>query len=271
MPALPPVVDRIEDVPEPARTFYVQKDGKFHVDLSGAPVGFVPQTELQAANAKVIEFRDNNIALNKKVSELEPQVAKFTGIDPEAAKAAIAAQKALQDKGVKSADDISTIVQTAVNAAVQPLQEQITSFKSTAEAEKKKSEDLLLRGTLGEKFIKAGGEPNALNFIVNEARGVFVVDNETIKAAAGQYSTDRPGEPLTIDEWLTRETKQNSFAFKPSGGGGGVGNPKPGETGGVTLRPGQTILKDPTPAELGAASKDILAGKVKVVYTEKAS
>ncbi|KKL68271.1 hypothetical protein LCGC14_2126620, partial [marine sediment metagenome] len=34
MPQLAPVLDSIESVPEPLREFYVERDGKHHLDLS---------------------------------------------------------------------------------------------------------------------------------------------------------------------------------------------------------------------------------------------
>jgi len=265
MPALVPVVDKIEDVPEAARQFYTQRDGKFHVDLSAAPAGFVPAAELNAANAKVIEFRDTNVNLNKKVSELEPIAKKFEGIDPDAAKAALAKVTELAAGGVKDPKDVQALVTAAVEAAVKPLQSQLSTITSTAEQERKRAETLTLRGTISDVFAKAGGQSDALDYIVSKTAGVFVVENGTVKAAAGQYSADRPGEPLTIEEWMTRQTRESSFAFKPSGGGGGLGNGKPGDK--TPTRAGVTILKDPTPAQLGEASKDILAGKVKVEYS----
>lgn len=265
MPALVPVVDKLEDVPEAARSFYTQRDGKYHVDLTAAPSGFVPASELTLANNKVIEFRDTNVTLTKKVAEIEPIAKKFEGIDADAAKAALAKVKELADGGVKDTKDVQTLVTAAVKAAVEPLQAQLSNITTTAEQERKRAETLTLRGTIGELFNKAGGQADALDYIVSKTAGVFVIEGGVVKAAAGQYSADRPGEPLTIEEWMTRQTRENAFAFKASGGGGAIGGPKPGDRN--DTRAGVTILKDPTPTQLGQHSKDILAGKVRVEYS----
>jgi len=270
MPALVPVVDRLEDVPEAARTFYVQKDGKFHVDLSGAPVGFVSATELAAANVKVIEFRDSNIALTKKINELEPVVAKFKDIDPDAARSAITKVAELEKKGVKGADDVQAMITAAVTAAVKPVQDQFTALQTSAAADRKRADDGTLRTVLMDKFNKAGGLPGASDFIFSKAQPVFVVENGVVKAGPNQFSSDKPGELITMDEWLTRQTKESDFAFKSSNGGGA--SPAPGGGGGAGGRPGVTILKDPTPQQLGdpANSAAIKAGKMRVEYSQQA-
>lgn len=264
MPALAPVVDRLEDVAEPARQFYTAKDGKFHVDLSGAPAGFVPATELALANGKVVEFRDTNIALKKQVDEFAPKLAKFDGLDPEAAKAALAAQDALKKKGVTSADDLTTLMTTTVNNAVAPLMDQIKAITQSAQDAKNRADIMTLRETLAAKFVKAGGVPDALEFIVGKANGIFTVDGGAVKAAANQFSTDRPGEALGVDEWITRLTKEAAFAFKPSSGGGAPptsGNSAPGRPA------GQLVIKDPTAQQLGEHAKEIREGKMRVEYS----
>lgn len=264
MAALAPVVDKIEDVPEPARQFYVAKEGKFHVDLTAAPAGFVSAAELAIANGKVIEFRDNNVLLTKKVGELEPIAKKFEGIDADAAKNAIAAQDALKKAGIGKPDDVTALINSAVQNAVKPLTDQITTITTAATEDKKRADALMLSGQLGSKFSKAGGVPEAHDYIVSRAQGVFVVEGGAIKAAPNQFSADRPGEPLTMDEWMTRMTKEAAFAFKPSGGGGA--NPQtPGAAGG---RPaGQLVLTNPTPQQLGEHGKAIREGKMRVEYT----
>jgi hypothetical protein len=269
MPAIAPVVDKLEDVAEPVRQFYVPKDGKFSLDLSAAPVGFVPAADFAAANGKVVEFRDTNIALKKQVDELTPKVKAFEGIDAEAARAALDAQKLLKDKGVTKPDDLQNIVNAAVTAALKPVQEQLVTITSTNAENQKRADGLTLRSTLSDVFTKAGGQATALDFVISRAQGVFKVDGGKVVPEANQFSADKPGEPLSVDEWLTRQTKEIPFAFKASSGGGAspAGGPIPGAG---TLKPGQTVLTDPTPQQLGAAAKDIRDGKVRVVYSETA-
>jgi hypothetical protein len=268
MAALAPVVDKLEDVPEPARQFYVSKEGKYHVDLAAAPAGYVPAAELAAANGRVVEFRDTNIALRKQVEVLEPLKTKFDGIDPDAARAALAAQADLAKKGVKGADDVTAMVQAGIAAALKPVQDQLATITTQAAEERKKNEELILRNTISDTFTKSGGVPEALDFIVGKAKnGVFVVEGGVVKAAPNKFSADKPGELLGIQEWITQQTKEASFAFKQSQGGGA--SPVTPGAGGGTPKAGQLVLKDPTPQQLGEHAGDIKSGKMRVEYTNQ--
>lgn len=269
MAALAPVVDTLDKVPESARTFYVQKEGKYHLDLEGAPAGFVPATQLAEANTKVVEFRDKNVELMKEVEPLRTLKTQFTGIDPEAAKTALAAQAEFEKKGMKKPDDITAQIQAAVTAAVKPLQDQVAASNAAVAAERKRADEGTLRTVIGEKFGKVGGKAKAIDYIITQAQSVFTVEGGAVKPVANKYSTDRPGEPLGVDEWLGQMAKEHDFAFEPSKGGGAGGGGNSDGTGAPQLRAGQTLLTNPTPAQLGENSKAIAEGKVKVHYTEQ--
>ena len=263
MPALAPVVEKLEEVPEPARQFYVQKDGKFHVDLSAAPAGFVPATELASANGKVVEFRDNNVKLLQEIEPLRKLKTELGDVDPKTAKEAVTELKTLKEKGVAKPDDINVLVTSAVQAAVKPLQEQLTQATQATAAERKRADDALLRSVVGEKFQKVGGIASAVDFIVGKAADAFEVKDGTVVAKANKFSPKNPSSPLSVEEWLDTATKDHDFAFKastgagaqPAGGGGGA-------------RPGQVVLKNPTPQQLGdpKVAKGLKEGTMRIEY-----
>ncbi|HUW57079.1 MAG TPA: hypothetical protein VMZ92_10620 [Planctomycetota bacterium] len=263
MPALVPVVDAIDKVPEPLRTFYEQKDGKFHLVLDGAPAGFVPSADLATANGKVVEFRDNNVKLLKEVEELRPLKTKFDGLDPEAARAALAKLTELEKKGIKGGDDVAAQIQAAVTAAVKPLQEQVAQTTKAAEDAQKRADESVFHSRISEKFLKAGGKAKAIDLVLGKAKDVFVVEGGEVKSRPNKFSTVHPGNPLDVDEWLLDVAKDYDFAFEPSSGGGAPGA-KPGAAGG---RADQVVLKDPTPAQLGEHAKAISQGKMRVEYS----
>lgn len=259
MPALTPVVESLDKVPEAARPYYEQKDGKFHVILDAAPAGFAPAADLAAANGKVVEFRDKNIALLQEVEVLRPIKTQFDGIDPAKAREAIAKVEELGRKGVKGADDITTQIQ----AALAPVLAKLETSEKQGLADRERANKQTLRSTIAEKFIKAGGKAGAVDYIVGKAAEVFAVEGEVVKALANKFSSTKPGEPLGVEEWLATAAKDHDFAFEPSAGGGA--NPNKGGNG--ALKPGQTILQDPTPKQLGENSKGIAEGKIKVQYS----
>lgn len=264
MPALAPVVDSLDKVPESARGFYEQKDGKHHLILDGAPAGFVPATDLATANGKVVEFRDKNITLLQEVEVLRPLKTQFDGIDPVAAREAITKVAELGRKGVTKVDDLAALIQSGIQAAIKPIQEQLTASTAETAAERKRADESVLRSQIAEKFLKAGGKVKAVDYIVAQAADVFKVVAGKVEALANKFSTNKPGEALGVEEWLVSAAKDHDFAFEPSTGAGANGT-KGGPT--VPGRPGQTVLTNPTPQQLGEHSKAIGTGKMRVEYT----
>lgn len=256
---LAPVIDKLEDVAEPLRSLYVQRDGKFHVDLSGTPAGFVSAADYNLANSKVVEFRDNNTKLLQRVGELEPTVKKFEGIDADAARAALKNAEDLKKKGVGNAEDVAKLVADALK----PVQDQLATIAQQSEARRVANEALTLRTSIGDEFIKAGGEPDAIDFILGKAKDVFDVDGTSVKAKANRFSADKPGEALSVKEWLTGQTRESAFAFKRSSGSGA----NPTTPGGGGSRPGVIDLKDPTPQQLGEHAAAIAKGTMRIVNT----
>lgn len=265
MPPLSPVVDKLEDIPEAVRSFYEQRDGKYHIALSGAPVGFVPATELQAANTKIVDFRNNNLALIAERDGLKTALTPFEGLDAKEAREAIEARKALSDKGVKDPKDVTALVQAGIEAAMKPVTQQLEGIKSEREQAQRRADDLLLKDVIGGAFTKAGGEAEALEFMVGRARDVFEVKDGVLKAKPGQFSADKPGDPMSVSEWLTAQTKQAAFAFKSSNGGGANPTAKPGSS--ASTRGNVPVLLDPTPQDLGKHADSIRKGEMVVRYS----
>lgn len=254
--ALKAILDTLDGLADPIKALYSAKDGKFALDVEGA----VSAADLASANAKVVEFRDKNIAQSKELDDLRPlkaQAAKFEGLDVDAAKAALEKVKALGTK------DVATIVQEAVAAAIKPVSDKLAATEATSAANAKRADDSTLRAVIGEKFGKAGGEPGALDYIVGKAAGAFVIENGALKAAPNTFSTAKPGEPLGVDEWLGTQTKESAFAFKPSTGAGA--DPKPGAGGGP--KPGQKVLLNPTAQQLGEHAGAIRKGEMRPEFT----
>lgn len=267
--ALSPLVDTLDQVPEALRAHYVSRDGKFVLELSAAPAGFVPAADLATANGKVVEFRDNNVRLMKEVEELRPfknLAAKFDGIDPEAAKAAIAKVGTLSAAGVQKPDDIATMIKAAVDAANKPIADALAAANQATMAAQKRADDATMRETVIAHFVKAGGKAKASDFTIGKAMDVFEVKDGKVVAKANQFSAEKPGNPLDVSEWITQHAREYDFVFEPSRGGGAT--PAPGTSSGTTgLKPGQTVLKDPTPQQLGENAAAISKGTVRVEYS----
>ncbi len=271
----------LDEIPEALRGEYEEKDGKFLLKLEGDPAGFVTAAQLAEANGKVVEFRDRNTALlneaavlagvskTEDLSLLKAKLATFEGIDPKEYKELKEKIAELEKKGVKGADDLQVRITSGIGAAIKPLQEQIA--KGQDELKKEREErvtaqvrvgEALLRQKIGDEFIKLKGIPNAMDFIVTQAKNTFHVVDDEVKARDTKFSTAKPGEPIGVDEWLAQAVKDYDFAFEASEGGGGR-PPKYGDP-----KPGIKQLVDPTPQQLGEHCDEIAEGKLRVVSKE---
>jgi hypothetical protein len=247
------ILDDLSAVPEALRSEYVEKDGKFRLRIEG-------DTERATLEGKLNEFRSNNIAYLKELEELRGIKTKFEGVDPEAAKAAFAKLSALENKGVKSADDIDARLKAALEAVVNPLRAELAEVKNERTQAREELSKSALRDAVSKTFLQNGGKAKALDFIVGKAEADgFRADGGAIKAAANKFSADRPGEPLSLDEWIGSQIKENDFAFEPSKGGGAA------PSNGSGVRTGVKQLVNPTMQELGRFSKEIAEGKIQVV------
>lgn len=254
------IISSLEEVPENLRGEYEPKNGKFQLKVEG---DYPPLVE---ATTKVNEFRTTNVNLLREIEPLRVMKLEFDGIDAKAAKDAIAKVKTLGDKGITSPDDFEARVRTVAEDLVKPLREQLATSTAETVAERSRANDFLIQTTISDAFIKAGGKAKATDFVVGLGKGVFEVKDGKVVAKPGKFSTDKPGEVLGMTEWLGQVAKDHDYVLEPSKGGGATNQNNPGQTTTPVLKEGQRLLKNPTPQELGAASADIVAGKVKVVY-----
>lgn len=262
------VLDSLDATPEALKSEYELRGDKYHLKIEGAIPGFAKSDDLVAANRKIVEFRDTNIALLKEVEPLREMKLKLGDLDPDEAVGAVKKVKALGQKGIKDIEDFDTKVRSTVEDLVKPLREQLAASAAETTAERRRADEFLLHTQIVDKFVKLGGKPKAADFVVGLSTDTFEVKDKKVVAKTGKFSTEKPGEPLDIDEWLTNVTKEHDYVLEPSKGGNAdrTANTGPRAAGAKPLKAGQTVLKNPTPQQLGEFSSDIVSGKVRVEY-----
>jgi len=269
--ALRSQVASLDDVPEELRGEYEERDGKFVLSVSGELPGFVPSSALAEANARLAEFRDNNVNLKgtaaeraKELEGLKQKLAKFDGVDPEEYAQLKAKVTELQKTGVAAAEDVTMVVQRAVSAAVTPLQkrlDEVSAREKEAEARERKSAEALARKTMESELTSIGLSLGVTEAAIPDyvARGlnIFQYEDGEIVARNGEtpiYSPSNPTQPLTPDEWASGLIETAPHLFKGSGGGGAAASdhtPPP---------PKKTIQNDPL--EFGRNIEAIARGEV---------
>lgn len=241
-------------LPEPVQAHYKAEGDAFVLDTEGT----VSKADLDAANQKLVEFRNNNQALNAKVAELDTLKTKFKDVDPAEYERVKGELEALKTKGVTKPDDVDTKVTAAVTAAVKPLADQL------AESDRKRAEsdDALkqsrLRHTLTTAAFAGKATKEAAYTVVDKAIAIFDVDeNGNIKAKEGYYSADNPTVSLPFEEWLTERAKGDMhFAFETSKGGG---SGEPG--GGPPPSTAKQVKRDGVLTMSQAELQDMASGK----------
>ena len=185
VPPIPRVIAKLDDAPVPLRPFFEERQDGWHLRLDDPEAG------------KLAEFRDSNRALNAKLTAAEERLKEFEGIDP------VAAREALAQVG---------------NAPEQARK--LTELTAQLEREQQAHRAARLSHAVGFEFLGAGGEPGALEFIVAKAEKAGFRINEKGDVVTDAASEANPAAKLTLGEWMQGLTKSAHWAFRKSRGGG---------------------------------------------------
>jgi hypothetical protein len=185
---------------------------------------------------KLSEFRERNIALLREVDDLKTQIE------------ANAADRA----------KFAELMATNPSGRISALEAELANEKTARIDVQKRADALVIEKTISDAFLRVGGVPKARGYIVAQGASQFILENGELKGTT--HSPARPGEPMSVDEWLLLQTRENSFCFLPSSGGGA--DKKPGGS-----RTGVPVIRDPSPQDLGKHAKDIAAGRVRIEYS----
>ncbi len=220
-----------EDIPEGQKDEYAQaEDGTFVLKLDGDhPAVTAVVTE---ANKKVGEFRNNNIAKDKALTEAMAKLEALKDISPEAHAAALAKVTELEgkQKDMKGQDDIKALIA----AALEPVTAALTTERKAREDAQREAATQKMDAALTAAGLKAGVNKGAISDFLSRGRVAFVLVDGALQAQKDgqpQYSTKRPGEFLTVDEWASDLQVEAPHLYKQStGGGAGGGGNDAGDT-----------------------------------------
>lgn len=182
------------EIPEALKANYVEKDGVWLIDIEGGI----------ADPAKLREFRETNIRLEREKTELQGQVDQ------------------LQEQVLKPAGKVSEQVETLKAEHAKALA--IAQGNATkAEAELTK---LRIETAVATEAVKRGVRPEAMpDFLRRGREELKTVDGKTIAIGPdGGTRYNESGEPMTIGEWIASTEKSAPYFFVPNRGTGGQGS-----------------------------------------------
>lgn len=200
-------VDKIDDIEEPLRALYEEKDGKFRLKVDGLENEYVPREVLKKAN-------DESAARRK---ELEP-FKKLGKTEEEIRQLIEAAEKAEEIKA-KRAGDFEKLRESMTAEHAKQLK-----AKEDALAKKDKAiERYLIDAQATAALAAAKGSADLLLPHVQRATKVFEEENGdyVVKVidAKGEPRFNGKGEPMSIADLVSEMRQSESFgrAFEGSG------------------------------------------------------
>jgi hypothetical protein len=184
----------LEQAPEESiKGFYKEVNGKFVLDVEGA----VPVTKLKETEAKLEEFRTNNITLKQQLETVTKTPLKDVPTSQ------INVEQILE-KHVSE-------MKTAYESQVQTLAQQKAELEGHLER-------VVLSDSVKDAAIKYGVHESALPDVMNRAKEVFTV--QAGKAVPKEKKVDKAGNPYGIESWLQSLNETAPHLFAQSRGSG---------------------------------------------------
>jgi hypothetical protein len=249
--------DTVDEIDEPFRSLYTERDGKFH--LSGVE-GVKTQADIDRLQGALTKERNDH----KTVKDRLDKFAAFGEVDPSEILAKLDRLPELEAAaaGKLDEDKIKELAENRVNVATAPLKrdlEKIAKERDTVTQERDVLRDTLrsrdIKDAVLSAVLKAKVTETAIDDVLMLADRVFEVNEDgTITAKDGMGVT--PGS--TPEGWLQEMQPKRPHWWPASQGGGAGGGNGPG--GGFADNPwaadqwnmtkqGQIYNQDPKKAE----------------------
>jgi hypothetical protein len=258
---LPFEVEKLETVPEAQRALYVERGGKFHLDvegLDGDPKGF--KTALNAERTRAAREEQQRKELEKK----------YEGIDPDEHRKLVGMLEGDEDAKLIAAGKIQEVIDKKTEkqrldherklAAAEAKVKEANDEKAKSDGKLSKFAQRALGYHVGQTALAVGIEYSGSiedSLLAAKAEGWTIDDdsNPVLFNKDGDVVMDKTGKaPFSLKDWFEekRVTRKNWWPAQNSGGGAG------GDRGGRGGGPDWSKLK-PTERMTAARAR---AGKV---------
>ena len=189
--ALKTKIDSLEEVPEGLQQYYEETGtGSFVLAIDGVP----PQ-----AQAKIAEFRDNNITLAKAKEELEERMKLYDGLDADKAREALAKLATMEEEELVRSGDVETLVQQKLAAAQNDHLKQLESLKAARDEAEKKAK--INQAKLSEYII----QNKILEAVNSVAQPHQAAVPDILYRAKSQWRLAEDGSMYAVDEYGNKQ------------------------------------------------------------------
>lgn len=218
--ALKAVVDTLDDIPEAIRDEYVERNGKYELQVEGMKT----QADVDRLQTALNKERTDHKGLQSRVSLLGDRkiedVVKDLDRIPELEAAA---------EGKLDDEKINSIVDTRIKSRLAPIERerdqlktQVKELGGAVETYKSKDKTRTIHDKVRKAATKAKMAPEAIDDALLLADRVFEIEEGTDKVITRDGVGVTPG--LEPDAWLTDLKDKKPHWWGPSYGGGSGGN-----------------------------------------------
>lgn len=202
--------ENLDGLSEPEQGHYVEKDGKFHLDV-GVVDGMALE-DVTGLKSTIGKLRTSDTTLTKKLADL---TSRYEDIDPEEARNALSKMNEIKDWNGDQK------IAEAVEAAKRELVKQHTKVKESLEGELTDAQEQLTEAIVTSKVVEALNkeEGNITLLMPHVKQHVRMVKNsdgkfipEVINDAGEQRIGDSDGAPMTIGQYIAEMKTMKDFA-----------------------------------------------------------
>ena len=197
------------EVPAELKSFYVERDGAFHLDAE--------------RDGKIDELRQTNITVMKERDELKK---RFEGIDPDAVRQLAAEKTRLEEEQRLKHGKFQEVLDARLKGARTEWDKVHAPVVAERDALTGRLTAIQIDQAVVTEATRRGLRPTAIPDITSRARLNFKLVNGVPQAFDGE--TARTGKdgvtPMTLAEWVEALVSDAPHLFEANAGGGAVGS-----------------------------------------------
>jgi hypothetical protein len=234
--------DKWEKLPKDVQSAYVEKDGKYLLDIEG-------DEDVSGLKSALDKERNGRKAAEKLYKELKEQ---FEGLDPDVIKDIMSKFDTDEDAKLIKAGKIDEVVQRRVEMMRKEMEKEFKKRDDATAKEKARADKFssrVLENHIRQAATKAGIHQHAVDDAIFRGRSMFSLNEEgdaIVLDEGGNVKMGKDGKtPLSPVEWL-ESMKESAPHWYPSGssGGGSQGN-KGGTNGAKVVKRSEYNAMDP--------------------------
>ena len=207
-----------QEIPAEHQSLYVERDGGWLLDADGV-----------VSQAKVDEFRQNNIALTN-------QLKRFEGIDPDAVRQLADEKRKLEEAAQIKAGEVDKVVAARLKAELDKVHAPVVAERDALHG---RLTAIQIDQAVVNEATKRGLRPTAITDITSRARTTFKLVNGVPQAFEADGQTARMGKdgvtPMTLAEWVDALVSDAPHLFEANAGSGAAGS-GPGGVGNRSVK-----------------------------------